>query len=98
LRRRAFARAFGLFADFLEFAAACADLACTVLLRVRYLWLLAEVVVGCLCVVVGGGGLVVVCEVVVVPVVVDVGVCCVSGVEMCRCALVAGVMVVDKRV
>ena len=52
LRRRAFALAFGLIAGFLVVTAVCIGLACAVLLRVRYVWLLAEVVVGWLCVVV----------------------------------------------
>ena len=88
MRRRAFALAFGLAAGFLSFTAACIDLARAVLLRVRYLWLLAEVVVGWLYVDVEESGLVIVGEVVVIFVVVGVGVCYVSGVDVWRCAFV----------
>ena len=55
MRRCVFSRAFGLSAGFLVSVAACAALACTVLLRVRYLWLFAVIVVGWSLVVEEGG-------------------------------------------
>ena len=63
MRRRALARAFGLATSVLGLAAVRVALWHAVLLRVRYLWLSAVVVVGVLCLVVGVEGLVVVVEV-----------------------------------
>ena len=63
MRRRALARAFGLATGVLGLVAVWVDLWYAVLLRVRYLWLSAVVVVGVLCLVVGVEGLVVVVEV-----------------------------------
>ena len=62
MRRRALVRALGLATDVLGLAAAWVGLWHAVLLRVRYLWLFAVVVVGVLCLVVGVEGLVVVGE------------------------------------
>ena len=59
MRRRALARAFGLATGVLGLVAVWVDLWYAVLLRVRYLWLSAVIVVGVLCLVVGVEGLVV---------------------------------------